>query len=622
MSTAAANIIETTPFSLSPQQSQALQSASADLSAEQLIWSSGYLAGLAVGKLDQNPGDQSRLGAAVAAPLSVTTDSEQFTVLYGSQTGNGRALAQALYQQAIASGLSAELLDMADFSVRDMAKLRWAAIVVSTHGEGDAPDDAELLLEYLQGDRAPQLSKLNYTVLALGDSSYAQFCQTGRDFDEQLETLGARRFGDRVECDLDYQASATAWSEKTIEVVKDALEEISGVDANLGKPPVTLQVVGSSGIYTRDNPFEAEVLLNQKITGDRSSKTVQHLEIDLQGSGLHYEPGDALSVVTKNPVILVDEFLAVLGVDGAVRVSLEGESIALSDALENRLEITANSGAFLQRYVQLVDHSQLATWLDDGERKRELLNDYQIIDVLHEWPLASALDDAQVQAFVDTLRVLTPRVYSISSSLLATPDEVHLTVAEVAYQKFGRPHWGSASTALTHAIKAGDQLNIFVEENPRFRLPQDVSTDVIMIGPGTGVAPFRAFLEHRIATKATGRNWLFFGDRNFDEDFLYQTEWKKELKLGNLHRMDVAFSRDQAQKIYVQDRLIENGQEIFNWLQNGARLYVCGDSANMAPDVHQALVDIVARYGNQSSEDAVKYLTTLKREQRYLRDVY
>ncbi len=599
------------PLSLDRQQAERLDSAAEGLSKEQLIWSSGYLAGLASAS-----GGVVQPAAVDGAAAAETT--ETLTILYGSQTGNGRALAETLYAQASARGVNAALVDMAEFTIRDIAKERWLAVIVSTHGEGDAPDDAELLLEYINSKRAPNLNALGFFVLALGDSSYAQFCQTGREFDERLAALGGTRLSDRVDCDVDYDAPAAAWFESTLDI---AVDKMGSASADNAVARVPLQVVDNRPQYSKTRPFEAEVLANQRITGSGSTKTVHHIELSLEGSGLDYEPGDAVGVITPNPAELVAEVVDLLGIDGDF-VSIGGESVTIEDALTHRLELTLNSGAFLTQYAALTGYDELATALDDAGQRQALLDDYQVIDVLRKWPFNAVSEARSIQSFVETLRPLTPRVYSISSSLESNPDEVHLTVAHVAYDAFGVAHSGVASTALIESFEEGDRVPLFIDKNPRFRLPESRDTDIIMIGPGTGVAPFRAFVQRRAESTGKGRNWLFFGDRQFDEDFLYQTEWQQHLKRHALDRLDVAFSRDQSNKVYVQDRLLENRAEIYAWLTSGASIYVCGDATSMAPDVHAALVSIVASEGGHSEEAANAYLKNMKRERRYLRDVY
>jgi sulfite reductase (NADPH) flavoprotein alpha-component len=578
-----------------------LDAAVAGLSANQLTWASGYLAGLAAAT-GQPPG--------VARRNPTAESRERLTILYGSQTGNGRRIAEAMQREAEQSGLAARLVSMADYRHAELRRETLLAVVVSTHGEGDPPDDAEMLHEYLAGPKAPRLESLHFSVLALGDSSYAEFCRTGRDFDERLSALGAVRFGERMECDVDYDEPAARWREAVLDSARERLGE--SPTPRLHAVP-SVQGADEAASAAASGPVVGEVVANQRITGRDSGKRVHHIEFTVEG--LAYEPGDSLAVVTRNPPAVVEAILERTGLDGDA-VLADGRILA--EALAVDCEITKVSAAFLEPYSNATEAAALAELLGDESRKRlaEYLADRQVIDVLHEHPADLSADE-----LVGCLRGFKPRLYSIASSPLASPDEVHLTVAAVEYEAFGRRHLGSASTALAE-LEVGATLEVRVEANPRFRLPADPSASVIMIGPGTGVAPFRAFLEHREATGAGGRNWLFFGDRHFASDFLYQIEWARFRKQGVLERMDVAFSRDQAEKVYVQHRLREQARDLYGWLEEGAHVYVCGDAKRMAPDVHAALVDVIAAAGGRTAAGAEDYLKELRRAGRYQRDVY
>jgi len=584
---------------LTDERRERLQAAVADLSEAQLTWASGYLAGLAAATGAANP-------AAAPSPGAGEDARERLTILYGSQTGNGRRVAEAMQAEATGRGLAARVVSMADYRPAELRRETLLAVVVSTHGEGDPPDDAEMLHEYLFGPKAPKLGSLHYSVLALGDSSYAEFCRTGRDFDERLAALGASRYGERVDCDVDYEDPAARWSEAVLDAARERLGEAA--------PAPRLHAVPSEPpARVAPGPVRAEVVTNQRITGRDSGKRVHHVEFAVEG--LAYEPGDSVALVTRNPPAVVEAVLEVAGLDGGSSLA---DGRALGDALAADFEITKASAGFLERYAAASGAGALAELLAHG-RRQELaayLADRQVIDVLHEHPAELTAD-----GFVACLRGFKPRLYSIASSPLANPDEVHLTVAAVEYDAWGRRHYGSASTALA-ALAIGATLEARIEPNPRFRLPADASAPTIMIGPGTGVAPFRAFLEHREALGAEGRNWLFFGDRHFASDFLYQIEWARFRKRGVLDRMDVAFSRDQAEKVYVQDRLRERARELYAWLEEGAYVYVCGDAARMAPDVHDALIGVIAEAGGRTPEQAGEYLKELRRAGRYQRDVY
>jgi sulfite reductase (NADPH) flavoprotein alpha-component len=533
------------------------------------------------------------------------------TILYGSQTGNGRAIAEELKQNAVSRGFAVKLFSLADYKPANIKRETLISLVVSTHGEGDPPDDAELFHEFLLSGKAPQLKQLKYSLLALGDSSYINFCQTGRDLDARLSELGAARFVPTLECDLDYDEAVAAWADDVLQALPDVLGSVPGVPR--------LHAVKPPAVHDRHRPFEAVVLTNQKITGAKSTKDVRHIELSLEGSGLIYEPGDSLAVIADNPPQLIEELLETLGFSGDEEVEVQGAAFTIRDALREKLEITIPNLGFLKVYAELADSQDLRDLLQP-DRQGELsvfLEARQIIDIVREY--AAPVSAAE---FAASLRKLMPRSYSIASSPLANPDEVHLTVASVNYQAFGTEHWGAASSMLADRIAEGDKVSVFVEPNPRFRLPADGQTPVIMIGPGTGVAPFRAFVEQRAELGATGKNWLFFGDRTFHSDFLYQLEWQRFLKRGVLYRMDVAFSRDQADKVYVQHRIEEQGAEVYGWLQQGAAIYVCGDAKHMAGDVHDALVNVLVSHGGHDTESARIYLKDLRKAGRYQRDVY
>ncbi len=584
---------------LDSSQTEKVQVALDGLTSDQLQWVSGYVAGLAAAQGTSEP--------AVIQPAS--DPSKTLTILYGSQTDNGRGVAEELAQEASARGLATNLVSLADYKPANIKRESFVSLVISTHGEGDPPDDAELFHEYLMSDKAPKLDDLKFTVLALGDSSYINFCQTGRELDSRLKELGAEQILPIVECDLDYEDPASRWSQDVIKSLPDELASVAEVSR--------LHAVKPVAPYDKHRPFAAEVLTNQKITGAQSSKDVRHVELSLEGSGLSYEPGDSLAVIADNPPQLIEELLAALGFSGDEEVTIKDSTIPIRDALRTELEITAPSLAFLKSYADLAGSEELLELLESERQLAEYLDKRQIIDIVREFPTTLSPAD-----FAGVLRKLMPRSYSIASSPLANPDEVHLTVAAVKYQAFGTEHWGAASTMLSDRIAEGDKVSVFVDANPRFRLPADGQTPIIMIGPGTGVAPFRAFVEQRAELGASGKNWLFFGDRTFHSDFLYQLEWQRFLKRGILQRLDVAFSRDQADKIYVQDRIREHAADVWAWLQQGAVLYVCGDAKQMAGDVHDALIDVLVTQADYDAESAEDYLKDLRRAGRYQRDVY
>jgi sulfite reductase (NADPH) flavoprotein alpha-component len=577
-----------------------------------LYWISAWSAALAA--------QATRVSLPAAAPASATAGTvanERLTVLYGSQTGNSRRLAERLAERATAAGLNVRLLRTGAYPVRELAQERHLALVISSQGDGDPPDDALGFVEFLAGKRAPKLPQLKFAVLGLGDSSYPQFCAVSRRLDARFAELGAQRFAELGEADVDFEVVGAGWSDGVLEKAREMLST-PAAPAVANPRPVALHAVNST-LHGRENPYAAEVLENQRIVSRDSTREVRHVELSLQGSGLRYEPGDALGVWPRNPPALVDDCLRLLRLDGEQEVAHEGRHLPLARWLSHERELTRLSRPLLAAHAAASGDADLARVLEPGQREAlaRLLDTHQPIDLLRRHPV-----DWDATQLVAALRPLTPRLYSIASSPKAVgEDEVHLTVAVVGYHAHGSGHLGAASSFLA---AAGDdqRVPVFVEPNERFRLPADASRDIIMIGPGTGVAPFRAFVQERQAVGATGRNWLFFGNRHFAQDFLYQTEWQQALEDGALHRLELAFSRDSAAKTYVQNRLREHGRELYAWLRDGAHLYVCGDATHMAKDVHEALVDVAVAHGGLSDEDARGWLAELLQEGRYARDVY
>ncbi len=571
------------------------------LSPEQLIWCSGYLAAMAAGTTSVDAG----AGAA------------QVVIIYASQTGNGVGVSKNLQQALAQVGIGAEVFNALDYR---KAKLKNAAVllmVASTHGEGDVPDTALEFAEFINSDKAKALKSLQYSVLALGDSSYSHYCQVGRDFDARLADLGARQIAPRQDCDVDFAADADAW----IEAVTRALQETLEVS---NAAPVAVAQDGGTD-YSRSEPWQAEVLTNQVITGRGSSKQVRHLELSLEESGLEYQPGDSIGVIVPNPVKLVDEILSIAQLDPKSEVTgANGELTALRDALIHDYEIAPIARPVIQNYLTLMSDEQpkeqLVALLEEGHQQEltDWLYGRDLLDLLLEHPLAGLTG----QQLVNLLRPIQPRLYSIASSQLANSDEVHLTIATVEYEARGRRRNGVATGWIANHLAVGETLAIYRHENPLFRLPEDPQQPVIMIGPGTGIAPFRAFMEEREAGGGDGRHWLFFGDRNFTTDFLYQREWQAHLASGLLTRIDLAFSRDQSERVYVQQRMLEQSEEFYRWLEAGACVYVCGDASRMASDVHNALLEIIQKEGGLSADSAADYVSLMQRERRYQRDVY
>lgn len=589
------------PGVLAPAQLSAITQAIQGLDNQQLNWVSGYIAGLAAAQ-----------GGVVAA-TEASANQAQLTILYGSQTGNAKGVAQAFAEKANATGVPAKVVSMADYKPRTLKSETHVAVIVSTHGEGDAPDDAVELHEFVASKKAPKLASTKYSVLGLGDTSYEFFCQTAKDFDARLSGLGATAVAERVDCDVDYAQASQAWMDSVLAAIKDDFNQpIASVT-----PVVEAVNAPVAAQYSKQNPFAATLTESLKITGRDSVKDIRHIEISLENSGIQYQVGDALGVYFSNSDDVVSRILAALSLDGQTEVEVAGEKLLLSDALTDKLELTLSYPTFISKLSESTGAESLQKLLADKSALREYIADRQIVDIVIDHPVACS-----AQQLVDALRPITPRLYSIASSQSEVEDEVHLTVALVEYDEFGFTHQGGASGYLGKRLAEGDTVKVYVEPNNNFRIPADPNTPIIMIGPGTGIAPFRAFMQERDAQDAQGDNWLFFGNPNFTQDFLYQTEWQGYKKSGLLNRVSLAWSRDQEEKIYVQHRLLEEGEEVYAWLERGAHVYVCGDATHMAKDVENTLLTIYQTHGKLSEADAKKALLALRKAKRYQKDVY
>lgn len=588
---------------LNDQQLNQLQQAVTQLNPQQLAWVSGYFWGLSQINAPQ-------LSSVQTLPLAAVG---KLSIIFASQTGNAKGVAQALLKEAQAEGINAQLFDASDYKGKDLAKETHVIFVASTNGEGEAPDNALVLHEFLKSKKAPKLPNLKYGVLGLGDSSYEFFCQTGKDFDQFLENLGAQRLIERLDADVDYQVAATQWRTQVLSILKD---ELTGAAAVTSVATFAVSQTAESH-YSKEQPYTASLSTSQKITGRDSGKDVRHIEIDLADSGITYQPGDALGVWYENRPQLVDALLDSVGLSGNEQVQVDGETLSLHSALTHYYEITAANPQLVAQFAELAQSEKLTSLAQDKEALRVYATRTQVIDVLREEKIS--LSASQL---LSLLRRLTPRLYSIASSQSEVGEEVHLTVGVVEYEHEGEQRLGGASTFLAHQLEEGAPVKVFVEHNNNFKLPSDDNAPLIMVGPGTGIAPFRSFIQERENRSAAGKNWLLFGDRTFTQDFLYQVEWQKYLKSGVLNRLDVAFSRDQHEKVYVQHRLLEQAELVWQWLQEGAYFYVCGDASRMAKDVHQALITVVEQQGGLNREQAEEYVSELRKAKRYQRDVY
>ncbi|MBW5824157.1 NADPH-dependent assimilatory sulfite reductase flavoprotein subunit [Yersinia kristensenii] len=588
---------------LSPEQLARLQAAVGEFSPTQMAWLSGYFWGM----VNQQPG-------AVVAP-AVAAPAATITLISASQTGNARRLAEQLRDDLLAAKLNVNLVNAGDYKFKQIAQERLLVIVASTQGEGEPAEEAVALHKFLFSKKAPKLPETAFAVFGLGDTSYEHFCQAGKDFDNKLAELGAQRLVERVDADVEYQESAQQWRQQVVAALQARVPAQSASAAAVTQSGVVDEITSSP--YSKSAPLTAKLSVLQKVTGRNSEKDVRHIEIDLGDSGLRYQPGDALGVWFDNDSALVDELLALLWLKGDEPVSIDGQNISVSQALRSHLELTQNTTVIVDKYAALSRDEKLIALLADKPALQHYAKNTPIVDMVRQAP-----SDLNADQLIALLRPLTPRLYSIASSQAETENEVHITVGVVRYEIDGRPRTGGASGYLADRLEVDGDIRIFIEHNDNFRLPANPETPVIMIGPGTGIAPFRAFMQQREADGATGKNWLLFGNPHFTEDFLYQVEWQRYVKTGLLTRIDLAWSRDQAHKIYVQDKLREQGAELWNWIQQGAHIYVCGDANRMAKDVEQVLLDVVALHGAMDAEQADEYLSELRLARRYQRDVY
>ncbi|MDF1738790.1 MAG: assimilatory sulfite reductase (NADPH) flavoprotein subunit [Verrucomicrobiales bacterium] len=585
---------ETSSSPIPPERLAMAQQLALGVGRDEALWLSGYFYGLSSG------------AGAPALSIPAATGKQSLVVLYGTESGNAENLAATVVKKAKA--FKAKAINMADAKPADLAKADNLLVVVSTWGEGDPPDSATGYYEGFMSDAMPQLPNVKFSVCALGDTSYEHFCKIGKDIDTRLSVLGAERIYDRADCDVDYEATFEAW-------LKGALAAFP-TQESIAETAAVTGVIPGAAVFDKKNPYSAEVLDKIVLNGTGSAKETLHLELSLEGSGLSYEPGDALGIYPENRDADIEAVLAATGLTANAKL---GEK-TLAEALKSDFDVTTLSPAIALKYNGIVGNKDLQTLLDEEGRTtlKSWIYGRQLVDLLEEYPYKKW----DAESFTGILRTLNPRLYSIASSIKAHEDQVDLTIAAVRYETHGRERIGVCSCYIADDVNIGDNVKVFFHTNKNFRLPENSETPVIMVGPGTGIAPFRAFVEERAATEAKGKNWLFFGDQHFSYDFLYQLEWLDHLEDGTLTELTTAFSRDQKEKIYVQDRLLERGADVWKWLEEGAHFYVCGDATKMAKDVHQALIDIAVEHGKKSPEDAKDYVAALKKEKRYQRDVY
>ncbi|EPJ3206133.1 NADPH-dependent assimilatory sulfite reductase flavoprotein subunit [Salmonella enterica subsp. enterica serovar Derby] len=587
---------------LNPEQLARLQAATTDFTPAQLAWVSGYFWGV----LNQQPASN------VTAPAPAA-EMPGITLISASQTGNARRVAEALHDDLITAQLNVTLINAGDYKFKQIANEKLLVVVASTQGEGEPAEEAVALHKYLFSKKAPKLENTAFAVFGLGDTSYEFFCQSGKDFDAKLAELGGERLLDRVDADVEYQSAAAEWRARLVDVLKARAPVAPSAHAAASG---AVNEVHTSP-YTKEAPLSATLAVNQKITGRDSEKDVRHIEIDLGDSGLRYQPGDALGVWYQNDPVLVKEIVELLWLKGDEPVTVEGKTLPLAEALQWHFELTVNTANIVENYATLTRSETLLPLVGDKAQLQHYATTTPIVDMVRFSPAQLDAD-----ALIGLLRPLTPRLYSIASSQAEVESEVHITVGAVRFEVEGRARAGGASSFLADRVEEEGEVRVFIEHNDNFRLPANPQTPVIMIGPGTGIAPFRAFMQQRAADGAEGKNWLFFGNPHFTEDFLYQVEWQRYVKEGVLSRIDLAWSRDQKDKVYVQDKLRQQGAELWRWINDGAHIYVCGDANRMAKDVEQALLEVIAEFGAMDIEAADEFLSELRVERRYQRDVY
>lgn len=591
----------------SPEQIALLNQFSSTVNKQQALWLSGYFAGLSVGSASID---------LAAEPIQSASSSTPLTILYGSRTGNGEGLAKKAQHLATEQGYKVTLKNMADYKTRDLQNEKNLLVIVSTHGDGEPPFSAKDLYEFIHSKRAPKLENLNFTVLGLGDSSYFHFCKAGVDFDNQLEKLGAKRVYTRATLDVDFEETVEKW-------LPEALTAFGGSTETKPVSNPQFSVIASTKkpetpAVSKLNPFKAPVLDKVSLHGRGSDRQTIHIELSTENNpGLNYQPGDAAGILPVNTLELINEVLAVTGLDAGELVTINGKEKKLEDALYKELELSKITVDVVKRYLEAYPNEALATLATDAEKFKAYLDGRDIVDLFTDYP-----SEVTTENLVKILRPLQPRYYSISSSPKACPGEVHLTVGVVQYHHAGRDKKGTCSNYLSDVLIDDETVPVFIESNPGFRLPENEQTPIIMVGAGTGIAPYRAFVQHRDLSDNPGKSWLFFGNRNFETEFLYQTEWQDFLKAGALTKLDVAFSRDGDKKVYVQDKLREKGAEIYQWLEEGAHFYICGDMKNMARAVQDNLLQIVEKYGLLSKEQAQEYVDNLEKTKRLQLDVY
>lgn len=601
--------VTNSPFN--QQQSESITQLLSTLTPEQKVWLSGYL----TASQFKNDSNQAVLEPTTETSVATLPKQRDITVLYGSETGNAQGLAETLENKLKEQSFNVQLECMEDFKPKNLKKVEDLFIITATHGEGDPPDNAITFHEFIHSRKAPKLNDVRFSVLALGDESYEFFCQTGKDFDKKLEELGAERLHPRIDCDLDFDELAEKWMEDILNALAVEAGNTSDIPAQ-----VDPEHISTTQTYSRTNPYEAEILENINLNGRGSNKEVRHIELSLEGFGEAFEPGDCIGIFPKNDPEFVEELIETLvwDADEEVPINEDGDKLSLRDALTNYFEITKLTKPIIKKAADIFENGVLSEKVKKDRWIYGYVEGRDFIDLINDFPP----EDLQPEALHKILRKLPAREYSIASSYEANPDEVHLTIGAVRYHANGRDRKGVCSVQFAERLEPGDKVSIYLKKNPNFKFPKTEDTPVIMIGPGTGIAPFRSYIQEKEELELGNKSWLFFGEQHFTTDFLYQTEWQTWLKDGVLTKMNLAFSRDTEEKVYVQHRIEENGEELYQWIKEGAAIYVCGDEKNMAKDVHQSLLNVIQKEGHYNEEEAETFLTKLKKDKKYQRDIY
>ncbi|ADP66814.1 assimilatory sulfite reductase (NADPH) flavoprotein subunit [Buchnera aphidicola str. APS (Acyrthosiphon pisum)] len=547
-----------------------------------------------------------------------TNESEKndpvITIISASQTGNAKLLSKRLYEYFNKNNKISRLIDAMDYKFKKIKDEKILILIISTQGEGEPPEEALSFYKFIMSKNAPNLNNLYYSVFGLGDTSYNLFCQAGKDFDKRFKELGGNSLLDRFDADIEYEDNYNKWSQDLLQSI-NSKEKIYKSSVSYIDQENTL--ILSKNHYTKKNPAEGIILTNQKITGRNSKKDVHHIEIDISNLNIKYSPGDALGVWYKNDSNLVKNILELLSINISETITIKNDVITIFDALQNHFELTNNTKNIIKSYANFSKNKFLKDIISNDSDLENYTINTPLIKMIHDHPLKLSS-----QQLIGLLRPLTPRLYSISSSQEEIDNEIHITVGVVKKLISGHVYLGGASGYLSQSLKSDDIIKIFIQTNDNFRLPINKNTPIIMISSGTGIAPFRAFMQQRDNDNADGKNWLFFGNPNFTEDFLYQVEWQKYIKKGLITNMNLAWSQDQKNKIYVQDRIRENSQEIWSWIEEGAQIYVCGNASKMAKDVEKALLDIISHNAHLNLEESQEFLNNLRLNKRYKRDVY